>query len=167
MRTTRTDQTARKRSLIWAFAGRICQKVRFSQLCLSEIGFLPMWEISISHNHAGPRNNPLKGGRKRIHLEPVHAGLGNLTRGAGISTRGKPRPWLKFLPLMDIHDEFLYSHFAAHILYFGPNNSVYTIQNETHKNMQYIEMNKDWIQTWNYRRLNNSCWIMRIAGKVN
>ena len=45
-----------------------------SNLCLYEIGFLPMWETSISHDHTGASNNPLKGGRKRIHHEPVHAG---------------------------------------------------------------------------------------------
>ena len=35
---------------------------------------------------AGPWNNPLKGGRKRIHYEPVHAGQRNLTHRVGIST---------------------------------------------------------------------------------
>ena len=36
---------------------------------------------------AVPRNNPLKGGRKRINHELVHAGYGNLTLSVGISTR--------------------------------------------------------------------------------
>ena len=59
----------------------------FSHLCLYEIGFLPiwetrtshdhltarMWETSISHDHVTAGNNPLKGGRKRIHHESVHA----------------------------------------------------------------------------------------------
>ena len=48
--------------------------VFFSHLCLYEIGFLPMLETSILHDHGSPRNNPLKCWRKRIHHKPVHAG---------------------------------------------------------------------------------------------
>ena len=45
----------------------------FFHLCLQD-RFSPVWETSVSHDHAGPRNNPFKGGRKRIYHEPVHAG---------------------------------------------------------------------------------------------
>ena len=37
-------------------------------------GFLSMWETSVSHDHADPSNNSLKGGRRRIHQEPVNVG---------------------------------------------------------------------------------------------
>ena len=37
----------------------------FSHLCLYEIGFLSLWETSITYDHASPRNNPLKGGKKK------------------------------------------------------------------------------------------------------
>ena len=64
-----------------------------------------MWETSISHDHAGPRNNPLKGGREGIHHEPVHAGYGNLSLGLGLSTRDKnefqPGTW-QALSLVEI-----------------------------------------------------------------
>ena len=50
-------------------------RLSFSHLCPYEIGFLPMWETSISHDNVTPGNNPLKGGKTRIHHEPIHASL--------------------------------------------------------------------------------------------
>ena len=69
-----------------------------------------MWETSISHDYAGPKNNPLKGGRKRIHHEPVHAGMGNLTLGVGISTRDEASlvPGWNAYPSGDISLPWLY-----------------------------------------------------------
>ena len=97
----------------------------FSHLCLYEIGFLPVRETSISHD-AGPRNNPLKGGRKRILHEPVHAEQGNLTLGEEISTRYSASlvPVWNFYPsgeislsCMDTHYGFLYSDMGKKLSY--------------------------------------------------
>ena len=61
-----------------------------------------MWEISISHDHAGPRNNPLKVAEKVSIMS--HPG------------RRKPRSWLNSYPSVEIslsclntHVGFLYS----------------------------------------------------------
>ena len=65
----------------------------FSHLCLYEIGFLSMWETSISHDHCSPPFNLLvlgtillKVGEKESIMS-VHAGSGNFTHGVGISSR--------------------------------------------------------------------------------
>ena len=76
-------------------------RLSFSHLCPYEIGFLPMWETSISHDHVTPRNNPLKGGRKRIHCEPIHA---SLVPGWNSYPSGEIS-----LSCMDNHDGFLHS----------------------------------------------------------
>ena len=60
-----------------------------------------MWVTSNSHDHAGPRNNPLKGGKKKnpSWASPCRIGKSH-PRGRSFNQgRGKPRPWLKFLPL--------------------------------------------------------------------
>ena len=86
------EQMYTTRTLIWIIAICVCTKTGFfSHICLYEIGFLPMRETSISHDHVIPRNSPLKAGGKRIHHEPVHAEYGNLTLWVGISTRDSTR----------------------------------------------------------------------------
>ena len=42
---------ARSYLLPWTCVWEKCWKVIFSHLCLYKIGFLPMWETSISYNH--------------------------------------------------------------------------------------------------------------------
>ena len=75
----------------------------FSNLCLFEIHYLPIWETSISYDYADTRNNPLKVGRKIIKNNPSWASpcrIGNsppwgMNFNQGF---GKSRCWLKFLP---------------------------------------------------------------------
>ena len=72
----------------------------FSHLCLYEIGFLPMLETSVSHDHAlGPlvhlkreKKNPSRVSPYRIGKS--HPWVRNFNHGLG-----KPCPWLKFLPI--------------------------------------------------------------------
>ena len=65
-----------------------------------------------------PSMQRVKGGRKRIHREPVHERGKSHPRARNFNKRlGKPRPWLKFLPFyiscMVTHDRYLYSPFVS------------------------------------------------------
>ena len=123
------EQFLRFSTIFYYFVRNTCQRLRFfSHLCRYEIGFTPMWETSISYDHVGPRNNPLKSGWKRSHhvrASPCRIGK-SYPRGRNFNQGlGKSR-WNSFLEgdlegevslsCMDTHDGFLYSHVAAQIV---------------------------------------------------
>ena len=74
----------------------------FSHLCLYEIGFLRMWETSISYDHEA---DPLVLGTIHSKVWEKESAMSQPIQDREISPRGrnfnqgcKPRPWLKFLP---------------------------------------------------------------------
>ena len=98
----------------------------FSHLCLYEVGFLPMWETSILHDHeVGPlvqRTIHLKVGEKKnpswaspCRIGKSHPRGMNFNQGLGCRVPG----WNSYptgeisLSCMDTHDGFVYIHDAA------------------------------------------------------
>ena len=73
----------------------------FSHLCQYEIGFLPMWETSIAHDHVTFRNNPLNSFLNPSWASPCKIGKSH-PRGRNFNQGlGKPHPCWNSYPSDD------------------------------------------------------------------
>ena len=127
MRSMKTDQIMQMHKLIWVSIGHKSEDV-FSHPWLSQIGFLPMWETSISHDHCSWPFNMLVLGTIHLKVGEKESIMSQsmLILGVGISTRvlaSLVTGWNSYpsgeisLSCMDTHGGFLYSLTVAHCIY--------------------------------------------------